>query len=57
MQLIRNASEDGRCKYAIIDNRTGIKTEARAGDDEEFFRQWNARMRDVRAAIADGSYA
>jgi hypothetical protein len=37
MRLVRNVSEDGRCKYAIIDNRTGAVTEARVGDREEFF--------------------
>jgi hypothetical protein len=37
MRLVRNTSEDGRCKYAIIDNRTGEKVEAKVGDPEEFF--------------------
>ena len=37
MRLIRNTSDDGRCKYALIDNRTGEKLEASAGHPEEFF--------------------
>lgn len=37
MRLIRNTTQDGTCKYAIIDNRTGKRSEARVGDPDEFF--------------------
>lgn len=37
MRLIMTASNDGRGKYGLIDNRTGAHIEARVGDPEEFF--------------------
>lgn len=54
MKLVRNTSEDGRCKYAIIDNRTGEKTEGRVGDPEEFF---VIKLKDKYAAAALQAYA
>jgi hypothetical protein len=54
MRLVRNISEDGRCKYAIIDNRTGKVTEGRAGDPEEFF---VLKLKDEFAAHALKAYA
>jgi hypothetical protein len=54
MRLVRNTSEDGRCKYAIIDNRTGEKVEAKVGDPEEFF---VLKLKDEFAAAALKAYA
>jgi len=54
MRLVRNTSPDGRCKYAITDNRTGVKTEAKAGDPEEFF---VIKLKDRYAAAALRAYA
>jgi hypothetical protein len=54
MRLVRNTSEDGRCKYAIIDNRTGEKVEGRVGDPEEFF---VLKLKDIHTAEALRAYA
>jgi len=54
MRLVRNISEDGRCKYAIIDNRTGKVTEGRVGDPEEFF---VLKLKDRYTASALRAYA
>lgn len=54
MRLARNTSHDGRGKYAIIDNRTGEKTEAKAGDPEEFF---VIKLKDRHAYAALRAYA
>jgi hypothetical protein len=54
MRLIRNMSPDGRCKYAIIDNRTGEKVEAKVGDPEEFF---VLKLKDYHTAAALRAYA
>lgn len=54
MRLVRNTSADGRCKYAIIDNRTGEKVEAKVGDPEEFF---VLKLKDEFAAEALRAYA
>jgi hypothetical protein len=54
MRLVRNTSTDGRCKYAIIDNRTGAVVEAKVGDPEEFF---VIKLKDVHAPAAIRAYA
>lgn len=54
MRLTRNISEDGRCKYAIIDNRTGVVTEGQVGDPEEFF---VLKLKDEYTAAALRAYA
>jgi hypothetical protein len=54
MRLVRNISDDGRCKYAIIDNRTGKVTEGRVGDPEEFF---VIKLKDQHAYAALRAYA
>lgn len=37
MRLVRNTSHNGRGKYSIIENSTGIRTESIPGDADEFF--------------------
>lgn len=54
MRLVRSTSEDGRCKYAIVDNRTGEKVEAKVGDPEEFF---VLKLKDKYAPAALRAYA
>jgi hypothetical protein len=49
MRLYRNISNDGLCKYALIDNRTGKVTQARVGDPDEFFA---IKLKDEFAEVA-----
>ena len=54
MRLQRSTSEDGRGKYAIVDNRTGEIIESVVDSPEEFF---VLKLKDRHAAAALIAYA
>jgi hypothetical protein len=54
MRLARNNSADGRGKYDIIDNRTGLRFESKVGSSEEFF---VIKLKDQHAYAALRAYA